>query len=68
MYLTLTSVVFELSLYIMLFLEKVYLTLTSVVFESKSCKKKSKSGSDLTLTSVVFESFFYNRYRQLHII
>ena len=53
--LTLTSVVFESSLYIFYYFLRKYLTLTSVVFESSYFPVVVLPGINLTLTSVVFE-------------
>ena len=54
-YLTLTSVVFELMYHNGDYLDDCYLTLTSVVFEFISKILRYVNNDNLTLTSVVFE-------------
>ena len=54
-YLTLTSVVFELEVVEPPVVQQKDLTLTSVVFECSSCRKLGLWWWNLTLTSVVFE-------------
>ena len=62
-YLTLTSVVFELSIGNLFLVLLVNLTLTSVVFELYLARLGSTRFSYLTLTSVVFE---FNKWRQIN--
>ena len=59
MYLTLTSVVFELISFIIGNYSTSYLTLTRVVFEYDVDGEEGKIFDDLTLTRVVFESCCY---------
>ena len=58
LYLTLTSVVFELSYISILITNKKNLTLTSVVFELARPDTAISCSPYLTLTSVVFESTY----------
>ena len=60
-HLTLTSVVFEIKLWLFHLQNLIYLTLTSVVFEIEEFLKLHPKKLNLTLTSVVFEIVYVKK-------